>query len=401
MKFSYQARTKTGEIQTGFVEASSREGALSVLQQYGLYVTYLSKIKEPFWEKSVEFLRRTSRKDIVFFTRQLAVMLKSNIPVVESMETIARQIKKLKFQEEVLKMAEHIEGGESLSKTLAVFPKLFSPFYIGMIKSGEISGNVPESLEYLADYLEKEQDFNSKLITALIYPIFVLLVFFVVLMLMGVIVVPKFNEIFAGMESELPFTTRVILGFGDFVSAWWVLIVSGAVIFIVFISILLRSKEFKIFFDKATLELPVVSSFFKKFYLSRVALNLSTLIAGGVSISQALEITGDVVGNGVYKDIILKTRDGVRAGQSISSILSSYPETFTIFFIQMAVVGEKTGHLEKTLTNVVGLYQKEVDRSLDLMVKFLEPLMIIFLGGLVAFLAFALFVPLFQKGLTM
>lgn len=401
MKFSYQARTKTGEIQTGFVEASSREGALAVLQKYGLYVTFLVQTKEPFWQRRIKLFKKASKQDVVFLTRQLAVMLRSSIPVVESFETIARQLAKPEFQEQVLKIAEQVEGGDSLSKALSSFPGLFSPFYIGMVRSGEVSGNVPESLDYLANYLEREQDFTSKLLMGIIYPVFVLIVFFAIVFLMGIVVIPRFAEIFTGMEVELPVLTKLVLAFTSFMRDNWLVFLLGFLAFWVFIILLLRSKEFRTSLDKLLLDLPVLSSFFKKFFLVRIALTLSTLIAGGVPISQALEISSDVVGNDVYKDIVLKTRDGVRAGQTISSVLSAYPETFTLFFIQMTVVGEKTGHLEKTLQNVVSLYQKEVDRSLEAIIKLLEPALIVVLGGLVFLMAIALFVPLFRIGLTM
>lgn len=397
MRFSYQARTEEGEIQTGFVEASSREAALSVLQRYGLYVTYLTQLKEPFWQRRIEFFREASKGDIVAFTRQLSIMLKSEIPVVESLESVVRQTKKMGFQEKILKIAEMVEGGSTLSQAFSNFPEIFSPFYVGMLKSGEASGRIPESLEYLADHLEREQDFISKIITSIIYPAFILAVFFLVLFLMAIFLVPQFAEIFAGIE--LPFLTRLVLGAADFLKrSWWILfLLFSGLGFSIFFS--LKSEEGRKFLDKFSLDLPIFSDFLKKIYLSRFSLNLSTLIAGGVPITQALEITGDVVGNSVYKEIILKTRDGVRAGESISSVLASYPEVFPPLFLQMTIVGERAGHLEKTLQNVFTFYQKEVDRALDTFVKFLEPMLIIFLGLLVALLAVSLFLPIFQKGL--
>jgi len=401
MKYTYQARTKKGEIQTGSVEASSREGALSVLQKYGLYITYLTKTKEPFWQKRIEFLRKASSKDIVFFTRQLAVMLSSNIPVVESLETIARQLKKLGFQEQILKMAEQVEGGDSLSKALASFPTLFSQFYIGMVKSGETSGRVPESLEYLADYLEKEQDFKSKVAMAVIYPLFVLAVFFVVMLVMGIVVIPKFAEIFQGMEADLPFLTRLVINLSVAIREWWPILFASFAGFCAALFFFFKSEEARKILDSVFLDVPLINDFFKKFFLSHIALNLSTLIAAGIPIARTLEITSDIVGSDIYKKILLKTRDGVRAGKSISSMLSSYPETFTLFFIQMVVVGEKTGHLDRTLQNVVKVYEKETDRILEAFLKFLEPILIIVLGILVALGAIALFVPLFDRGLTM
>jgi len=400
MKFSYQARSKKGDIQTGFVEASSREAALNILQKYGLYITFLEEVEAPFWQRNIQFFNRISRKDVVFFTRQLAIMLKSNIPVVESLESIAHQIKKPNFRELVLEMAEEVEGGSTLSKTFSKQKTLFSSFFVGMVKSGEASGTVPESLDYLADYLEKEEDFVSKIITSLIYPAFVLIVFFIVLFAMGIIVVPKFAEVFSGMETDLPLITRVVIYLATTVKEWWFIIAILGISFLISLVFFFKSEETRRFLDKFFLGVPIIGDFMKKYFLTRIALNLSTLISGGVPILQSLEITGDIVGNEVYKNIIEETKEAVRAGQTVSSSLSRYPETFPILFVQMTVVGERTGHLESTLKNIVNLYEKEIDRTLDSFIKLIEPVLILFLGGLVILLAISLFVPLFQRGLA-
>ena len=400
MKFSYQARTKEGEVQTGFVEASSKEAASSLLQKYGLFITYLGEVKKPFWQERIGFLQRASKKDIIFFTHQLSIMLKSNIPVVESLETIARQTKKEDFRETILKISEDVEGGSSLSQALSSYSKVFSPFYVGMVRSGETSGKVPESLNYLADYMERRQDFNSKLVMGLIYPSFVLFVFFAVILVMGIVVIPKFLEVFEGMETELPFITKMVLKFSVLLKQWWPLVIIFLVSLVFAVILGMRSKEVKKMLDGFFLQIPLLGGLLKKFYLSRIALNLSTMISGGISISEALEITGNVVGNEAYKEVVLRTRDGVRSGKSISIILGAHKDIFPLFFTQMVVVGERTGNLEKTLNNVVDFYEKDVDRSLDAFLRFLEPAMIVFLGGLVAAVALSLYIPLFQKGLT-
>ena len=401
MKFSYQARNKDGDIQMGFVEASSKEMALEVLQGYGLFVTVLVKVKDPFWRSKIGFLNEASHKDIVSFTRQLAIMLKSNIPLVESFETIARQTRKKGFQEKLLKMAESIGGGETISNSLTDFPKMFSLFYIGMVKSGEASGRIPESLDYLAGYLEKQQNFKSQIIAGLAYPGFVLVVFFGIAVVMAIFVIPNFEMVFADMDMELPILTQVVLGAANFLKKWGLVLllvlvasIGGAVYFF-------RDKENKKKLDKFLLDLPVIGNLTSKLFLSRIALNLSTLVAGGVSISQSLEITSDLVANDVYKTIILKAREGVRAGRPISSVLAAYPKRFPFLFIQMITIGEKTGRLESSLQNVVELYESEVTKSVEAMTKLLEPILIIILGIAVTLFALALFVPLFEQGLTL
>lgn len=400
MKFSYRARTKEGEIQTGFIEATSKEGALEVLQQYDLYVTSLVPIEVPFWQKKVGFWSKPSQKDIISFTRQLSVMLKSDMSLSNSLGVLAQQTKKRDFKEKILKMSDYIEGGSNLSQAFSHFPEFFSPFYIGMLKSGEASGNVPETLEYLADYLEREQDFVSKALTALIYPAFLTLVFVIIAFIGSIFIIPTFEDVFKDMEIELPFITKVVIGFSNFIKGWWWFFLLCFVILIGLFFYSLKQKQARKILDKNILDLPLIGSFVCKFFLSRIALNLSTLISGGVPISQALEITADLVGNLTYKEIMVKTKEAVRAGKSISSVLATYPDRFPPLFIQMITTGEKTGKLESSLLNIVKYYQKDVDKMLDVMVKFLEPVLIIFFGVLVGILALSLFLPLFQQGMN-
>ncbi|PIS40289.1 MAG: hypothetical protein COT32_00555, partial [Candidatus Nealsonbacteria bacterium CG08_land_8_20_14_0_20_36_22] len=211
MRFNYQARNKTGEIQTGIVEASSRETAFNVLKTHGLYVTVLEGTETvPFFAKKLKFFERVTKKDIVLFSRQASIMFKSNVPIVETFKAIAEQTRKSVFKEKILKLGEEIEGGTSLSKTLSIYPKLFSPFYINMVKSGEASGKLSDVFIYLADYLEREQNFRSKITGAMIYPIFVLIVFVSVVAIIMVYVIPQLTEVLEGTGQELPAITKVV-----------------------------------------------------------------------------------------------------------------------------------------------------------------------------------------------
>lgn len=400
MKFNYQARTKTGEIQTGFVEASSREAAFNVLKTHGLYVTALEETGAiPFYARKLKFFERTTKKDVVLFSRQASIMFKSNVPIVETFRTIAKQTKKAVFKEKILKLAEEIEGGTSLSKALSMHPKLFSPFYINMVKSGEASGKLSEVFMYLADYLEKEQNFRGKIKGAMVYPIFVLIVFIAVVAIIMVYVIPQLSEVLKGTGQELPLMTRAVMAISAFLKAkWWLvlLILLGLILGLVQFG---RSKTGKKFFDRNLLRVPLLGSFLKKLFLARFALNLSTLISGGLPIAQALEITGEVVGNDRYKKIILETRDKVKRGDKMSSVLEHYPNLIFPLFYQMVTVGEKTGTLDSSLKNVVVFYQQDVDRSLDNFVRLLEPIFIILLGGVVAGLMGAVLMPLYSTGL--
>jgi type IV pilus assembly protein PilC len=398
MKFNYQARTKTGRIQTGVIEASDREAAFNVLKSHELYPTILEKLAVPFYSRKLTIFQRTNKKDVVVFSRQLAIMFKSDVPIVESFKTIARQATKQDFKEKLLKIAGSIEGGTSLSKSLALYPKLFSPFYVNMVKSGEVSGKLTDVFVYLADYLEKESYFQSKLRGAMIYPAFVIVVFFIVVSVIVVYVIPQLSRVLKESKTTLPLVTRVVLSTSDFLRSHALVMIMAVVLIIAVIVSLVRSKQGKRILGNYFLKMPLIGPFLKKYYLSRLALNLSTLVSGGLPIAQALEITGNVVGNEEYKKIILKTRDGVKKGETISSIISNYPDLIAPLFYQMVSVGEKTGNLDSSLKNVVEFYQRDVDQSLDTFLQLLEPIFIVLLGGVVGGLMAAVLMPLYSIG---
>lgn len=396
MKFNYQARTKTGEIQSGIVEASSREAAINVLKIHGVYITFLGEVSPPFYARKIKIFERTSRKEIVAFSRQLSIMFKSEIPLIETLNTLAKQTQNLSLREKILDMVEKVEGGTSLSKTFGSYPEIFSSFYINMVKAGEASGKLSEVFSYLADHLEREYHFYGKIRGALIYPVFVLFVFMLVIGAMVFFVMPQMNQLISETGGGLPAITRVLMGASFFLRKWgWVLILAILSLITAFF-FYVRTKEGKEFFDKNLLKIPFLNNFLRKIYLSRISLNLSTLISGGLPIVQALGITGEVVGNEVYRAIILETAERVKRGEQISAFLERHPKEITPLFIQMVVVGEKTGRLESALINVVDFYQKEVDRSLENFILLLEPILIVVFGLLVGGLMAAVILPLYQ-----
>jgi len=399
MRFNYQARTETGGTQTGIVEASSREAAFNILKSHDLYVTVLEEATTPFYAAKLRIFEMVTRKDIVLFSRQLSIMFKSNVPIVETLKTVAKQTKKFKLKEKILKISEEVEGGTSLSKAFSIYPGLFTNFYINMVKSGEASGKLSEVFTYLADYLEREQSFRSKMTGAMIYPIFILIVFAGVVAIIMVYVIPQLAEVLKGTGQELPLITKIVIAASDFLKKRWWLVLSVLIVLVIGLWRFTKTKTGKEFFDRNLLKLPLIGVFLKKLYLSRFALNLSTLISGGLPITQALDITGEVVNNNVYKEVIFETRDQVKRGETISSILEKYPKLIFPLFYQMVMVGEKTGTIDSSLLNVVSFYQEDVDRTLDNFVRLLEPIFIILLGGAVAVLMGAVLLPLYSTGM--
>jgi type IV pilus assembly protein PilC len=225
MKFNYQARTKEGEIRAGQIEASSKSTASDLLQKNGLYVTFLEEAVAPIYAKKINIFQTISRQEIVVFSRLLAVMFSSKVPLMESLRVLSGQTKNPDFKEKILEISEEVEGGISFSAALSRSPKTFSPFYIAMVKSGEISGKLSEVLNYLATHLEKEYRLASKVKGALAYPSVIFFVIFGVMGIMIYYVIPQLSTVLEGSAESLPLITRVVIGFAAFAKQWgWVLI---------------------------------------------------------------------------------------------------------------------------------------------------------------------------------
>jgi len=265
-----------------------------------------------------------------------------------------------------------------------------------MIKAGETSGKLSESLSYLAEHLEKEYYLVGKIRGAMIYPALIVSVALGVLILMSVFVVPNLSKVLQESGGKMPAITVAVINFSNFLRSYgWVLVlfIAGAIIFGLRYY---KTKAGREIFDKFFLQLPGIGSFLKMVYLSRLAENLSTLISGGIPIAQSLDICGKIVENTVYKEIIFQTRDEVRKGEAISQVLIRYPREFPPIFTQMTLVGERTGTLDKTLLNLVGFYEKETERKIEDLLAVLEPLLIVFLGLSVGGIMAAILMPLYN-----
>ena len=396
MKFNYQTRTKKGEIRSGQVEASSREAAASFLQKHGLYVTFLEEAISPIYARRIKFFEKISQKDLVLFSRQLAIMFKSKVPLVESLRVLSQQTDNPDFKEKIMKISEEVEGGTALSNALENFPEVFSSFYIAMVKSGEVSGKLSEVLNYLADHLEREYHLTAKTKGALLYPSLIVFVVILVLLLMIFFVIPQLAEVLTTEKEALPWITMFVINSSAFVRDWgWALFI----ILVLFVAGFLkyyRTDRGQRFFDREFVKFPLLGPFFKMINVARFAENLSTLISGGLPIAQVLETVGDIISNTAYKEVIFKMRDEVRKGVPISAVLSRNPDLFPPVFIQMVLVGEKTGTLDSTLMNIVDFYQKEIDRMIDNALSILEPVLILVLGLVVAGLMLSILMPLYK-----
>lgn len=384
----------------GEVEASSKEAAFLVVQSYGLFVISLVEKKTPFYKQDFTIFERVSPKDVVMISRQLAVMVESKIPIVESLQTLSRQIEQKRLKEKILTIADKIEGGVPLSKAFATYPEIFSEFYISMIKSGEASGKLSETLTYLADHLEREYEFKQKLVGAMFYPLFIMIIFLGIMIFLFVVIMPELTVILLDAGGEIPFVTQIVIGISDFLvnNGWFVAL--GMYSIIVFTIKYFSTRQGRDVMEEFLLKIPVLKDFFSKVYIIRFSESLSTLITAGLPIVRSLEITADIVQNKVYKDAILKIAESVQQGKQMSDSMKKYPHIFSPILIQMAIVGERSGRLGSALMNVVKFFRAELERTLEKYISMIEPLLIILLGGMVGGLVASVLLPIYNISMT-
>lgn len=394
-KWSYKARNKEGKIETGTIDASSKEAAAVLLQKYNMFVTSLDEVIVRKSLNDIQLFAKISKKDLAIFARQLAVMLESRVPVIQSLSSLAAQTKKPNFKKTITEVAGLVEEGIPLSEAFAHYPKIFDSFFVSLVRSGEISGKISETLYYISEHLEREHELVAQVRQAMIYPAFTITILFIVVNIIIVFLLPKIQELIRQSSTAPDGFTAFTLNFYTFLgNSWWLIMliflscVTGLVFYF-------KSKLGRKNFDKLSLKIPFLGDILRKVFLARFCGNIATLMIAGISINRALKITEDTVNNIVYKNIISQVEKKVSEGEKISSVLVQYPDYFPSFVIQMIKVGEETGKLDKTLQEIVNFYQKEVKQSIELFLTLLEPMLIIFLGGVVGLLAISVFAPLY------
>ena len=395
MKFNYVARNSAAEVETGQISASSQAEAIENLHGRNLVVLSCRPvISMPFWLKDIK-IKSVKQKELVVFSRQLSALFSAKVPLVTALRALARQQQNYYFKEIIFEIANDVEAGFILSKSLSKHPKEFSAFYINLVKSGEVSGNLESVLIYLADHLEKQYYLATRVRNAMIYPAFVFLGFLVVAVLMLILVIPNLTSILEETGQQLPLTTRMIIGLSNLLASWgWLifLVLAGAGIFA---WRYVKTPQGRRILDVIKLKMPLFGDIFRKVYIARFTENFSTLLHGGVPVLQALQVAGDVVGNVVFSEIILEAKEGVRVGNTISSVLESSSE-IPPMVSQMIATGEKIGQLEFVLEKVATFYKQEVDDVVNTISVLIEPILIVVLGIGVAILLVAILMPIYN-----
>jgi len=396
MKYTYQARNQEGKMESGMVEAYSKEAAAELLQKYNIFVTFLEEERtKEFFFKKIELGRKISKKELAIFFRQLSIMMGSRVPVIQSLSSLAAQTGKISFKEAIAKIAGLIEEGLPLSEAFAAYPKIFNNFYINLIKSGEASGKISEALYNISEHLERESDIIAQVRQAMVYPVFVISFLFVTIVVITTFLIPKIADLIKETGVRPPLFTLAMLNFYKFLGIYWWIFAILSLVFVALAIYYFKTGQGRRNYDQISLKIPVAKEFLKKVFLARFCGNISALLIAGVSINKALLITEETVNNNVYRKIVSEIEQKVSEGEKISAVMAKHQDYFSPFVIQMVKVGEETGKLDKALTEVVSFYQKEIKRTIDLFSVLLEPVVIILLGIMITFLAMSVLSSLY------
>ncbi len=393
MLFTYKAITKEGRETTGDINAQGQGTAVGALQRSGLVVVSVRPVgKKDIFNVDLEIFNGVSAKEIAMLSRQIATLLGAFVPALKTFRLLASESENPIISKKFTEISDDIQNGIPISDALYKHPKVFSDFYVSMVRGGEESGKLSETFLVLADHLERSYELMSKARGALIYPAFVVVTFIVVMILMLVLVIPKLSSIITESGQAIPAYTKVVIGISSLLVNYglFVLVALIALIFLTWWYV--RGTSF---IAHAKLWTPGIGNLYRMIYLSRITDNMHTMLSNGISMLRSLEITSSVVDNDIYKKIITDASIAVKGGAPLSSALSNHPEIPNLM-IQMVKVGEETGELGNILEKLAVFYRREVDNAITTVISMIEPVMIVSLGIGVGGVLASVLIPIYE-----
>jgi len=399
MKFIFKARNKNGELKEGTINATSSEIAIELLQKNELFPLSINSERnsDSIEEIFSKYFDRIDAKELMIFFRQLAILVEAKVPIVVALSAIKEQMENKYFQKVIAEITSDVQDGLSLSDAMKKQEGIFSNLTINIIRSGETSGNLKKSVEYIAGNIEKNYNLVSKVKSAMTYPIIVMSVFFVIAFIVISFVVPKLTTMIKEMGPEVvvPWYTQAIISLSDFMANYWwavgviILALIGSTIYYV------RTEDGKKEWDQVKIKLPIFGKMYQYLYIARFSENLAILLASGIPIIKALNIVSSVVSNIVYEAIFLKAAEEIRIGGTMSSVLHRSPQIPPIVS-QMVKIGEESGQIDLVLTYVSRFYEQELENMTKNLTTLIEPILMVIIGIAVAFLAFSIIMPIYN-----
>lgn len=394
-KYRFTAVNMSGKTMDGIYEAQNEQAVIELLRQKSYYHLKLEEITERKDMKEMEIFAKVKAKDLSVYCRQFSSILKAGMPLIKCLNMLADQTENVTLKSITRNVCEDVQKGSGLSQAMSLHTGKIPSILINMIAAGEESGTLDHSLEVMSEHFEKEHKTQAKVKNAMRYPIIVLIVAIIVVVVMLVVVVPTFKGIFSSAGAQLPLPTRMLLGLSDALQEDGLVILGVVIIAFIVFRMYISGEKGRLVFDKFKLRMPILGEFLKKSFAARFSRTMSTLLNTGVSITEALKITGKVMGN-IYvmngiNDVIEQVKQGKGLYMPIRA-LQLYPAMLE----NMIMMGEESGTLDDMLLRSAIFYEDEVDRAAQGLTSMLEPLIIVFLGSVVAFIVIAIMLPMFE-----
>jgi len=390
--FEYTARNaSTGQILKGTLDVPSRDDVLKHIKQQKMIVVNVREQPKSVLSRP----KAIKTRDLVIFTRQFATMINAGLPLVQSLDILAKQTENKALADVTRQVVFDVESGHTLADAFSKHPKAFPELYVNMVAAGEAGGILDTILLRLAGFLEKSDALMRKVKGAMVYPGVIMSVAAIAVAVLLIFVIPTFQKMFASVGMELPLPTRIVIGMSDFlINYWWVLI--GVIVALIWaIRAYYRTSDGQLRIDTMLLNAPVLGDLLRKSAVSRFTRTLGTLISSGVSILDGLEITAKTAGNRVIHDAVMASRQSIAGGETISAPLEK-SKVFPPMVISMIAVGEQTGGLDEMLSKIADFYDEEVDVAVSALLSLMEPMMIVVLGVIVGGMVVAMYLPIFD-----
>ncbi len=400
MEFKYEGLDQAGKPASGVVNANTEDTAIQLIQQKGVTITSIVGGEEKSLLKNLgqmTFFDGVSSRNLVLLSRQIATLFEAQVSALRIFRLLAEQADKPYLRRVLTEVSDDLQGGNAISKALSKHPKVFSSFYVNMVRAGEESGKLDQTFLFLADYIDRSYELTAKARNALIYPAFIMVTFVGVMILMLTVVIPKIGSILSDSGQELPVYTRVILGFSNFLVDYGVFLLVALIVGGYFIWRYVQTPVGHLALSRLQLSIPYIGQLYQKLYLARIADNMHVMLTSGIAVVRGLEITAEVVENDVYEAIIRESVEAVKGGAPLSQVMARYsPGDIPAIFAQMIQIGEETGEMGTLLERLAKFYNREVNAAVDTLVSLIEPFLIVALALGVGFLLAAVLLPIYN-----
>lgn len=393
--FQYQATDANGHTKRGQVVGLSESEAAGKLRGQGLEVEDITDVTNNWLSRVERFISPIRAKDLVVFSRQFSIMISANVPIVESLRTLIDQTNNISLQNLISDLADEVNGGDFLSDAMSRRPQVFSDFFVNIVRSGETSGKLDDVLNYLADETEKNYNMTSKIRGAMVYPMFIITALIGVGVILMVYVIPNLTTMLTESGTVLPLSTRIVIAASDFFLAYGLWMLAVLILLLVALRFYLKTYIGRRMLDVLKLRLPIFGRLFSYIYLIRFSRSLATLLKGGVTITRSLEVVADVVGNTIYRELILDTLDAINDGNPLASVFQA-SDYIPKMVPQMIAVGEKTGKVDAVLDRITAFYDRESTDMLNNLSTLMEPLIMIIMGVGVGIMVAAVLLPMYN-----